>query len=1264
MPSCALVLKNWLFMLCLLPVLALAAGSQPPIQSNSLHFGQYKDTQGLSHNQIGDILQDSDGFVWIATYEGLNRFDGFNFKVYRADNAEQKNALGSNYVTALVEDNQRNLWIGTAEGVSRLNLDSYQMDYFPLGGQATASQVFVNQLLVVNNRLWVGASDGLYTLDKHGDQFEEIELPEAIKDQPIVSLAADDQGKIWFAVQPGGIYMLNTSTRKAQPVAELMPELQFIPEVRTVWFDKQQRLWLGSAYTQIQIIDRATRTARLLALPKPHEKERALAPVRSFAHDSQGKIWITTMGRGLYVYDPLSSSVQHYHRSSNLDFTLRDNYLWKAVRDNQGRMWLATDVAGVLYHDPKSRWFTHYFHDPANEQSIGNGSIWSIYLTRSGNLWVGHDEGVDLLDANRRKIKSLLNRPDEAGGLSDNRVFNIIEDQSGDIWFTSDLGIDRYNVEQDRFTYYRHQDGNPNALPGPETRVFYMDDRKRLWIGTSDGLARYRPQSDDFKTFEKTLGNEIYDIIEGAKNHYWLASHQQGLLYLDANTGHVIHYRHSPDDVETLSSNKATSLVLKNQYLWIATLNGLNRLHVQTGQIRRFHIKDGLPSNVVYRILQDEQGRIWGSTSKGLFAISTDTLAIDTYGVKYGLQGPDFTTFGAHKGHNGELFFGGANGVSSFVPSQVPALAQAKPPVLTELSVLNLPVNPSLNGLLTKPLHQTHEIELTHRQNLFTVAFSSLQMAAPESLQYSYQLEGFNDEWLTPLPGKPQATFTNLDSGSYRLLTRAREANGQWSTPNASLTIHIKPPPWSTWWALLLYALVLSLVLASLFWQRLQKKRQQQVYLRNLEQRKKQLDLALWASGDELWEWDMTHRTMTRFNCLENSIDRFFGEEFTLDKLAVFIHPDDVERVLAAINDHIDGKVPHYEESFRMLDREDKWMWVLDRGQVVEKSDNGEPLKFSGTTKNIDRLKQAEGQLRELTGDLEQRVAQRTADLEERSTQLENANRHLQEALRVINLTRKQLDDAEKMAVLGNLVVGVSHEINTPLGIAITAWSTLEDAARQLFEEKQQGKLTNTRFDDFEQVFGQSHELLQGNLQRTRKLIENFKQVAVNQSDEARRQFDIEQLLTDCVANATARYDNSRLLLNLDCNAQGEMDSFPMSLAGVFAQLIENAVEHRKDANLPVTVLIQAQTRGNELMLDFQDNGSGIDSQVQNRMFEPFYTTQRGQGRTGLGLHIVYNQITQRLGGSIDYRAEPSKGARFEIHLPTTAPDNPTVPQD
>jgi PAS domain-containing protein len=467
---------------------------------------------------------------------------------------------------------------------------------------------------------------------------------------------------------------------------------------------------------------------------------------------------------------------------------------------------------------------------------------------------------------------------------------------------------------------------------------------------------------------------------------------------------------HESENDNSLSNNKITGVIQEKNHLWVSTQNGLNRLNIDTLTFKHYSTKEGLPSNVVYQVRLDEQGFIWGSTSNGIFRLNTLTSKVITYGLHHGLQALDFTSTGGFISNNNELFFGGVAGFNSFIPNDKFLPKQPLAPLVTELRVLNEIITPLDSPILKELIHLTDKLTLDYKQNLFSLAFNSLELTSGSNLQYQYKLLGFNAQWLSPLPGRPQATFTNLNSGQYQFLTRVRKDRAPWGESGRALEIIITPPPWATWWAYSVYLLILFVIFASIYWQYYQRNVQRIAYLANLEKQKKQLDLALWGSGDELWDWNISTEQLKRMNCLDRIDNLTDFSHFNVQSLAAFVHPKDIDRVQSTLVRHLNGELDFYEETYRLKTSTNHWIWVLDRGQVVEKDESNKALRCAGTTKNIDKLKTVEEALIQLTDQLEDRVIIRTPELQK-------SNESLTKTLKTLKLTQQQLVESEKMAV-------------------------------------------------------------------------------------------------------------------------------------------------------------------------------------------------------------------------------------------------------
>jgi signal transduction histidine kinase len=392
----------------------------------------------------------------------------------------------------------------------------------------------------------------------------------------------------------------------------------------------------------------------------------------------------------------------------------------------------------------------------------------------------------------------------------------------------------------------------------------------------------------------------------------------------------------------------------------------------------------------------------------------------------------------------------------------------------------------------------------------------------------------------------------------------------------------------------------------------------------------------------------------------------------TIAAYTPFVHPDDIAGFNSALRDHLQGRAATFECSYRTLDIRHEWAWILTRGRA-QRDANGRAVRISGTTHDIAELKRAEEALRALNEELESRVERRTADLRD-------ANLKLRGTLDMLKLAQRHLIETEKLASLGGMVAGIAHEINTPLGISVTAASHLQDEARRLSRQLSAGELTRSGLDRFEHVARESTDIVLRNLRRADRLVKSFKQVAVDQSSEERRVVDLGLSLEDIVTTLGPSLKNTGCHITLDCPQMIIVETAPGALYQIITNLVMNSITHgfakseerirdgeghdtasdggeaRPEARMeqPNEIRIDVRRDAAQIHIDYRDNGSGMEESVRVRIFEPFFTTRRGKGGSGLGMHIVYNLVAQSLRGSIECVSAPGQGALFRIVMSAT----------
>jgi signal transduction histidine kinase len=578
-------------------------------------------------------------------------------------------------------------------------------------------------------------------------------------------------------------------------------------------------------------------------------------------------------------------------------------------------------------------------------------------------------------------------------------------------------------------------------------------------------------------------------------------------------------------------------------------------------------------------------------------------------------------------------------------------------PVLTGMRLFNTPVLPRWRDP-DSPLDRTPwtggHIVLNHRQDMFSVNYGAPAAFAPESLSFAYRLEPHDATWIETDASLRTATYTQLPAGDYRLRVRAHYPGQPWNTKEASIDLTVLPPPWWSFWAWCGYVLLVVSTLGIVSLRLRRNRREREAVQETLRVSEERLKLALWGSGAELWDMDLDRRVLRRDNQLEHLAATREIEDHTFTTYRQFVHPDDIGPFNHAVVEHLKGNTAMFEGSYRTPHADRRgWIWVLTRGRAVQRGRDGRVSRMTGTSTDITALKEAEGALRLLNEQLETRVEQRTEALQ-------GANVELRNTLERLTLAQRQLLEAEKLASLGGLVAGIAHEINTPLGIGVTAASYLNEETRRISRLIERDELKRSDLDAFQQTARESSDLILRNLQRADRLVRSFKQVAVDQSTEDRRVVDLGASLGEILITLGPMLRKTPHQVVLQCPPGLIVKTAPGALYQIVSNLVMNSLMHGFDDRRPGTIRIDVARCDGDIAFDYADDGRGMDSAVLARVFEPFFTTRRGQGGSGLGMHVVYNLVAQQLGGTIVCDSAPGQGVRFHIRFRAANVERPS----
>ncbi len=791
------------------------------LYSQNIRFEHLSLEEGLSQSVVTSILQDRTGFLWIGTQDGLNRYDGYNFTIYKPDSTDPT-SLSDRWITALAEDDEGYLWVGTRlGGLNRYNPLTGNFQRYPYSDEISKDGISGSQITALyadKNGIWIGTENGLNLLN------------------PTTSTV--------------------TNYRSSESTTTLSSSL-----ISAIFKDSHGTLWVGTSNAGVNIFDEKNHSFRAYRYDEEDDSSLSNNRVRSIAEDRNGQIWIAT-GKGLNRFDAERKTFTRFLASSEDPYSISDNVINTLYLDRSGGLWIGTNN-GLDRYDEQLKKFVHHQYQPSINNSLSNNMVGAIYEDRSNVIWVG-TAGGGLNKYNRQQDKFAYFRsiPDQVNGLSNNFVYPIIEDKNGFIWIgTDDGGLNRFDPLTDQFVTYKHNPNDEKSLMDSaiislkvardgtlwigtymgigrfesETQTFrhyhiqtanattlsiysiYEDVGHTLWLGTSRGLYTFDPATEVFTLFSFAEDqpaafreDKIMAITQDSNGNLWLGTFDSGLFKLNKERTSVIHYKNVLDELTSLSNNSVMVIYQDtNAALWIGTAGGgLNRYNVEDETFTRFTEKNGLPNDVIYGILEDEDENLWISTNFGLSRFNIATQAFRNFTASDGLQSNEFNQNAFAKSRNGFLYFGGINGFNVFKPSEIRNDPALPPVVLTGIS--------SQEGLSLLGEDQTseylQEVTITWPQNSFEFEFAAFAFQQPNKNQYSYMLEGFDATW-NQVNTKRVGRYTNLPGGTYTLRLRGANSDGIWNQKGQSILVTVVPPFWQTWWfrTLMLFGLGITI---------------------------------------------------------------------------------------------------------------------------------------------------------------------------------------------------------------------------------------------------------------------------------------------------------------------------------------------------------------------------------------------------------------------------------------------------------------------
>ena len=957
----------------------------PPVEANaadsrSVRFQHLSRDDGLSQSFAYAIAQDPQGFIWIGTQEGLNRFDGFDFTVFQHD-PEDPTSISDESIRALLVDSDGTLWIGSdAGGLSWFDSARGSFHNFTHVADDKTS-IASNKVRVIfedsSGNLWVGTDgSGLDRFDRDSGQFEHFPFdasnPQGLAGAHVWSIAETRDGSLWVGTN-GGLSRLDPGASTFRNYRHDESDSSSISgnHVRVLHEDSSGTLWIGTNSAGLNRYSKETDSFERF-LHDPERKTSISANrVNTIFEDNAGVLWIGSVG-GLNAWDEATESFDRYVHDAANPYSLSHDNVLSIYQDRGNLLWIGT-YDGVNLWNSEGRIFLHYHHDSSDLSSLSENTVTSFTENQEGDLFVGtFGGGLNRLNRATGEFSHMRHDPDDSSSLSSDRVMALHIDRNGELWVgTHDMGLNRFNANLELIDRYPHIPGDATSLSSNGVTHILERNNGELWIATfGGGLNVFVPATNTFRHYRadsadstSLSSDRALILFEDSDQNVWVGTYGGGLnRYVDATQGFV-HYAANVDRTDGLGGDEIFMLQEDtNRDLWIGVKSaGLYRWRYADRIAGRESLEkiseiDGLPDATIYSGVFDQSGDLWLSTGRGLSRLNIADMTLRNFNTSHGLQGDEFNLAAGFGARDGTLYFGGMRGFNAFRPIHPTAVRTPLPVAITGVLSLNQPIE------FGEALASGDSVSFEHDENLVSFEFAALDFATPIENRFMYRLDGIDADWVDA-GTKRDVTYTNLAPGDYQFFVKAANNNGIWSEPPATLRFRVKPAPWQTGWAYLSYVAAALLFLT--IWAR-NLIAQQNTRDRHLHEMR--TIQARWSKAQRIgrvanWEYDVRKDRLwlsdEGYRLMNVNPDSF---EHTYDGFIERVHPDDRELVHTEMQSIFAGK-NSIDADHRFIGTDGTECVVHQRAEV-EIGENSTPIRIAGTVSDVTERTRNEEDLR------------------------------------------------------------------------------------------------------------------------------------------------------------------------------------------------------------------------------------------------------------------------------------------------------------
>ena len=798
-----------------------------------IRFEGYDTESGLSSDVVFDVLQDQQGYLWVGTSNGLNRYDGYQFTVYAHD-PRNDYSIPSGAVSSLYIDSANRFWLGTfGYGFGRFDPVSEQFTRYILDDETVRGLNVFEIIEGPKGYIWIATSKGLKRLDTQTKEVVNYKHdgadPQSIVHNLARTIHFDRLGRLWIGTWGGGISVLDVSASKfTHIVAPQQGHADFQSRLTSniiidLYFDRQNRLWIASA-------DGLSRLDNWQQYPSSSPKfshfyGKPSGPVNfslvqhsSIMEDSFGRIWFGRY-KALKIIDK-NDDVMIVKPDEQQRFGLNGNYIYRLFEDQQKRLWIATSK-GLNKVNLLNQQFTSVSQltDKPSGQvyDLQDYSFVSAILKQQNEtLWLGTRQGLFKMSPSKEVEHFTFAQTER--GLGQSFVHSLLESDEQQVWVSTHGGLHHYQASTNQFVSFYHSADDPSSISHNDINISFKDSKGNLWFGGENGLSRYVQESNDFVSYfthaKKQHRVVITSMLESKAGAFWLGTQNGGLIHFNPIDGTYQRYVQNPELNDVTSYNRINQIYEQQQdVLWMTTNSGFYRF-VKSQQSFELIDLGEFTKRAIYGLMVDNHNRLWFYPANAIIRFEPETKSYRVYDQKYASNIKGLGVIGSGEStqfinSDGEFIIGGQNGLVSFDPSIIVADTSRVNTVLTGLLLANKRLEnlAELTGIQGS-IEQLDALVFNYQQNIFSLEFAALNVNRPDKIQYAYQLENFDHDWMVTTATDRKATYTNLPAGDYVFKVKATNNDGIWSEQVKHLNITVLPPPWMTWWAKSLYVLL------------------------------------------------------------------------------------------------------------------------------------------------------------------------------------------------------------------------------------------------------------------------------------------------------------------------------------------------------------------------------------------------------------------------------------------------------------------------